>query len=513
MDNAQRVLSPLAVEGTAGILPSATARDNCVNNRDAQQPISARPRKRVFAKLSILIAAYNEEWTLASCIEAVATAPLPGGLAREIIFVDDGSTDATWAIAQRLAGQFPDLRIFQQPENQGKGAALRRAVQEMTGDLAIIQDADMEYDPSDYPRLLKPILDQRAEVVFGSRFTGEERKVLYFWHSVANRMLTLIANMLNDTNLTDMETCYKAFTAEALKNIPLKSDRFGIEPELAAKVARNRYRTFEVPISYNGRTYEEGKKITWRDGIAALWFIIKYRFSAEYADVGKMALDALEQAPKFNRWMFETIKPFLGKRVAELGSGKGNISKHLKSCPAALFTDCRTDYLDDLRRRWRDLPHVRIAPLDLLDSTDYKVLSEFQADSVVCLNVLEHIEDDNFVLQRLGQVLPEQSRLVFLVPFNPKLYSKFDRELGHFRRYSKNELEEKMAAAGFVVERQLFFNKVGVIAWWVGNTLCGQKTITPFQLKIYNFLTPLFRILDRCLPMTGLSTIVVARKK
>ncbi len=221
-------------------------------------------------------------------------APLPAGLEREIVLVDDGSGDRTWEVAQQLAAKHPEIRIFQQPHNMGKGAALRRAIQEMSGDLAIFQDADLEYDPADYPRMLRPILEGKADVVFGSRFTGEERKVLYFWHTLANSFLTTFSNMLNDTNFTDMETCYKAFVSEALKAIPLESDRFGIEPEIAAKVARNRLRMFEVPISYNGRRYDEGKKITWRDGIAALWFIVKYRFSSNYSDAGKVTLDAIE---------------------------------------------------------------------------------------------------------------------------------------------------------------------------------------------------------------------------
>jgi glycosyltransferase involved in cell wall biosynthesis len=467
---------------------------------------------RKFTKLSVLVAVYNEEVTLWPCIKTVLTAPLPDGIDREIILVDDGSTDRSWEVAQRLAKAHPQVRIFQQPANRGKGAAIQRAIKEMTGDLAIFQDADLEYSPSDYRRLLKPILEGKADVVFGSRFIGEERKVLYFWHTVGNKLLTLLANMLNNTNLTDLETCYKVFVADVLRGIPLQSNRFGIEPEVAAKVSRNKLRLYEIPVNYNGRTYEDGKKISWRDGFAALWFIVKYRFSSNYADAGKVALDALEGAPRFNRWMYDTIRKHLGTRIAELGAGRGNLSKFLKQGANVLVTDNRQSYLEELREKWGHLPNVWIARLDLLNASDYEVLTQFKVDTVVCLNVLEHIEDDITVLQRLYRAVPPGCRVVFLVPFNPKLYSRFDREIGHFRRYSRAELEEKMRTAGLNVECQFYFNKAGVIAWWVGNTLFKQRSITSWQLKIYNFLTPLFRAMDYCLPMQGLSTVVVASK-
>jgi len=458
------------------------------------------------------MAAYNEEATLRRCVEGVLSAPLPGGLSREIIFVDDGSTDSTWEIAQDLARRHPELKIFQQPQNQGKGASLRRAISEMTGDLTIFQDADLEYDPGDYPRLLKPILEGRADAVFGSRFTGEERKVLYFWHMVGNRVLTLLANMLNDINLTDMETCYKAFIADRLRAIPLESNRFGIEPEITAKAARNRLRIYEIPIRYSGRTYEEGKKINWRDGLAALWYIFKFRFSSNYGDAGRVVLDALEGAPRFNQWMYASIKPYLGRRLAELGAGRGSLSKLLRKHGSLLATDYRTDYLGELCERWKHLEQLRVASLDLTVVSDYEVLRSFKPDTIVCLNVLEHIEDDRTVLRTLNEVLPADCRLIFLVPFNPRLFSEVDRQIGHFRRYQKGELEDKMEAAGFKVERQFYFNKVGVFAWWIGNTLFGQRTITRWQLKLYNSMTPLFRRMDRVLPFSGLSTVVVARK-
>ncbi len=465
-----------------------------------------------FQKLSILVAAYNEEDSLRGAMESVLAAPLPAGLAREIVIVNDGSKDGTWRIAQELAAEHPEIRVFEHTPNQGKGAALRRAIAEMTGDLAIFQDADLEYDPNDYPRMLRPILDGRADVVFGSRFAGEDRRVLYFWHTQANNLLTLLSNMLNDTNFTDMETCYKAFVASALRAIPLESNRFGIEPEIAAKVARNRLRMYEVPISYNGRRYDEGKKITWRDGAAALWFIFKYRFSSNYSDPGKVTLDAMEQAPQFNEWMYESVKPWLGARVAELGVGRGNMSKYIRKHEHVLLTDYRIDYLTELQRKWAEQRDLRIGKLDMTQRADYEQLREFAPDSVVFLNVLEHIEDDRAVLRSLMETVPAGCRIVVLVPYNMKLYSDFDRALGHFRRYAKDELEGKMRAAGLEVEKQFFFNKFGIFAWYVANTLGGQKALKPWQLKLYGLLTPIFRVLDAILPTSGLSTVVVGRK-
>ncbi len=222
-------------------------------------------------RLSVVMPVYNEVETVSESTRRVRSVPLP----IELICVDDGSTDGTRDVLAALEAQGVIHTLLLHPHNRGKGAAVRTGIAAATGDVVVIQDADLEYDPFELPRLLEPIADGRADAVFGSRFLGGPHRVLYFWHRMGNGALTLLSNMLTDLNLTDMETCYKMVRADLLKSLPLRTDRFGIEPELTARLAQSRARIYELPISYAGRTYAEGKKIGWRDGVAALWHILR----------------------------------------------------------------------------------------------------------------------------------------------------------------------------------------------------------------------------------------------
>jgi glycosyltransferase involved in cell wall biosynthesis len=244
------------------------------------------------AKLSLVMPVYNEAPVVEASIARVRAVPLH----IELVCIDDASTDGTRDILQRLRDEGMVDQLLVQNPNQGKGAAVRRGIQAATGDVIVIQDADLEYDPFDLPRLLEPILDGRADAVFGSRFLGGVHRVLYFWHRLGNGLLTLFSNMLTDLNVTDMETCYKMVRADLMKSLPLTSSRFGIEPELTARLAQARARIYEVPISYSGRTYAEGKKINWKDGIAAFWHIARFNLFGPRAPVYTPPQDVMEAA-------------------------------------------------------------------------------------------------------------------------------------------------------------------------------------------------------------------------
>ena len=468
-----------------------------------------------FQKLSILIPAYNERSTIREIVSLVLSQELPEGLGRELVIVDDGSTDGTRHILEQLHRAHPeDVRIHFHETNQGKGAAIRTAIQLAAGDLCIIQDADLEYDPADYPKLLRPLLSGDAEVVYGSRFAGSEyRRVLLFWHSIGNQFLTLVSNALTNLNLTDMETCYKVVKTSLLKSIPIRSNRFGIEPELTAKLAKRGCRIYEVPISYRGRSYAEGKKITWWDGLKALVSIVYFWIVDDIYEhrYGHSILHSLSRTHRFNRWMADTIRAYVGDHVLEIGAGLGNLTLHFLPKDRYAVTELEELHLEYLEPRFRGYPHVEVLRVDLQEQGDFDSLKG-RFDTVLCLNVLEHVPRPEAGLANIYSALKPGGVAIVLVPQGRFLLGSLDRVLDHHERYSKKLLRERCEKAGFQVERLFDFNRISCLPWLVNGRVLRRKRFGRVQLKIFDSLVWLWRILDPFLPLPGLSIVAVARR-
>jgi len=467
-------------------------------------------------KLSILIPIYNEEAWIATVIARVLAVRLGDNVETEIIAVDDASTDGTAEALDALRMRYPGkMTVLRHERNRGKGGAIRTAIAHATGEFAVIQDSDLEYNPEDLPQVLRPLFEGHADVVYGSRFVASgERRVLYFWHSLANHLLTTACNMVADLNLTDMETGYKAFRLSLVQSIPLRSERFGIEPELTIKLAQRGIAMYEVPISYRGRTYEEGKKIGLKDAIQALWIIVNYGLRRDiYQDKGARILDALSHTRNFNRWMADTIRPFVGTRVLEIGAGIGNLSQHLAlRRKQYVISDYDEEHLGRLRVRFQHWPNVSLLRCDLMRTEDFAAV-QGQADTVICLNVLEHIADDAKGLSNIAGTLMPGGRAIVLVPQDQRIYGTLDEVLGHYRRYSEAELRERMEAAGFEVEHVLHFNRVTRPGWYLNGRILKRRHFSRLQLWVFDRMVWLWRPLDGVLPWKSVSLIAVGRKK
>lgn len=465
--------------------------------------------------VSVLMPLYNEEEYLPAILSRILAAALPPGVGIEIIIVDDGSTDASLELAEAAMRAHQDtIRVISHGRNQGKGAAIRTAMEQARGEFCIIQDADLEYDPREYSNLLAPLLEGKADVVYGSRFlVAGQRRVLYFWHAVANTILTTACNIVSDLNLTDMESCYKAFRTSLGKSIPIRSNRFGIEPELTIKFAKRRVCIYETPISYSGRTYEEGKKIGIKDAVEALWVIANTGLRSDiYKEAGPEVLDAISAAPKFNRWMADTIRQYVGKQVLEIGAGIGNLTAVLASRRERYVAgDIDPEHLARLRNRFQHRPSVEVAHCDLQEPTHF-LAYRAEMDCVICLNVLEHVQDDLLGLRNIHSVLKAGGCAVILVPHDQRLYGTLDEALGHYRRYSPQQLRTRMEEAGFEVQTTIEFNRISYPGWYVAGRILKQQTLRPMQMKLFDRFVWLWRRIDRFLPWGPTSLIAVGRK-
>lgn len=473
--------------------------------------------------LSVIVPVYNEHYLVEASLarlESLGDCPL---LARvRIIVVDDASRDATPFVLDRFRqslqarpwkGTF-EWVFLRHERNLGKGAGIRTALAHADTELVVIHDADLEYFPEDMKRMIPLFLEQQADAVFGSRFlTGDFRRVLFFRHALANHLLTFLCDLVSDLNLTDMETCYKMVRTDLLRSIPLESRDFRIEPELAIKLAKRDARVFEVPIRYAGRSYQEGKKIGWRDGLKALGaiahFAISDRIYREDPHGGEI-LERLARAPRFSRWMAATIAPWVGQRVLEIGAGTGNLTVNLTPRELYCATDLNPHYLAALEKLRESRPYLRVQRADGASLDTFPRERDF--DTVVCTNVIEHVDNDADVLSNLRQALAPGGRAIILVPGGRWLFGTLDEALGHRRRYSREQLVALGDRAGFTCERVLAFNRMGVLAWWLNGKVLRRRTFGLAQVKLLNLLVPVLRRVDRWLPLGPLSLIAIYRK-
>jgi SAM-dependent methyltransferase len=465
--------------------------------------------------VSILVPVFNEQELVFESLRRAFAAPLPQDLSRELIVVDDGSTDGSWERIQEFASQYPGVLALRHSANQGKGAAVRTAVGRAQGEFCLIQDSDLEYSPTDYPQMLAPLVERHADAVIGSRFlTRQERRVLYYWHSFGNRILTNFCNMFSNLNLTDVFCGYKAFRTSLLQSIPLRTDGFGWEVEVIVKLAHRDVRVYEVPISYNGRTYEEGKKVGSSAALAGLWASVRYGLTRDiYVESGPEILDVLSGAPRFNAWMASQVTPHLGKEVMEVGAGIGNLSVHMmRGRKRYVAADYDQEHLARLRTRFEGRTQFEEIFCDVSD-WQYLQHLEGQLDSVVSLNVIEHVENDRQAFNNIFRTLKPNGKAMILVPQDQRIYGTLDEVLGHFRRYSPQELREKMETAGFEVEKVFEFNRVSRPGWWLNACILKKRTFSRFQIFMFDRLVWLWKLVDGLLPWGGVSIIAIARKR
>ena len=472
--------------------------------------------------LSILVPVYNEQYLVEASLRrllVLADSPLLSRI--QIITVDDCSRDRTGEVLHDFEQHLPtdatgklEWLFLRHERNQGKGAAIRTALERADCELTVVHDADLEYHPRDLLQMVPLFLSEGADAVFGSRFlAGGFKRALFFRHSIGNHLLTFLCDLASDLNLTDMETCYKMVRTELLRSIPLVSGDFRIEPEVTIKLAKRGARVFEVPISYSGRTYQEGKKINWTDGVKALLAILRFRFSDNICKrdaYGSEVAPRLARAPRYTRWQADLLRPYVGERVLELGAGIGNLTLNL--VPRKLYWSCDPNplWVRELQKLSDTRPYIHGACVDPARPEGLPAGLTF--DTVILQNAAEHVEDDVAAFRAAGSMLDDNGSLLVLVPNAPSLFGTLDEVVGHHRRYTRTRLLEAASQAGLTLVKTVSMNRIGSPVWWLNSRVFRRRRFGLFQIKILNVLVPILRRVDRFLPFPPMTLIGVFAK-
>lgn len=471
--------------------------------------------------LSVLVPAYNEQYLVASSLRRLRVLGSTPLLQRvQVIVVDDCSSDDTAAVlagfqreVESAAWPKFDWVFLRHDRNQGKGGAIRTAVEQASCELTVIHDADLEYHPRDLLQMVPLFADEGADAVFGSRFLpGGFKRALFFRHSIGNHLLTFLCDLACDLNLTDMETCYKMVRTDLLQSIPLLSRDFRIEPELVMKLAKRGARIFETPISYSGRTYQEGKKIGWKDGVKALGAIFRFRFSdriCKHDAYGSDLVPRLSRAPRLTTWVADVIRPRVGRRVLELGAGVGHLTLRLVPRDVYCAADANPMFVRELEKLTATRPYLHAMRIDPADPS---TLPQEKFDTIICQNVAEHLQEDAAALQALSGLLQDGGRLIVMAPQGPNLYGSLDRVLGHVRRYDAEAMKSLAERSGLRLSCMEGVNRAGSPAWWLNARLLRRRTFGLLQIKLFNALVPLIRHLHGLLPFPPMTLVAVMEK-
>jgi 2-polyprenyl-3-methyl-5-hydroxy-6-metoxy-1,4-benzoquinol methylase len=465
--------------------------------------------------LSVLVPVYNERHLVETSLRRVLALQSPVISDLQVIAVDDGSRDGSGKVLDALQREDPRLVVIHHERNSGKGAAIRTALSHATGDVCIVHDADLEYNPGDIPALLRPFIEEGADAVFGSRYLAAPyRRALMYRHSILNRIVTRISNVFTDLDLTDVETCYKAVRTTLLRSIPLRSQDFRIEIELAMKLAKRRALLFEVPIRYLPRSHAEGKKIGAKDGVLALAALVRFALQDDlYHDdeYGSHILTQLERTRRFNLWLGDTLRPFVGDRVLEIGAGIGTLTDQLIPRDLYVASDINPSYLHYLTKFALGKPYLRVRKVDAVDPRDFEELTG-QFDTVLMINVLEHVADPHQTLRNVASALRPGGVAIVLVPQGPGLYGSLDEALEHRERYTRAVLAGQLQHAGLQPVHLAEFNRTSVPAWWFNGRVLKRRRFSRVQLKMFDVAVPIVRRIDRFIPWAGQSLVAVGRK-